>query len=274
MTNASNGAVLDVLPLRSPTLPPATHTNTYLLGRRSVTLVDPATPWDDERARLEAALTARDLQVERVFLTHHHPDHVGAAAWVRERYQVPVVAHARTRELLEGEVVVDELMDEGDVLVTDAGEWTALHTPGHATGHLCLHDTVSDAVIAGDMVAGVGTIVLAPPEGNLEHYLTHLDRLRALKPSVLWPAHGDAIRDAVGLLTEYIDHRHMRTRQVRAALRQVQQGGPDDLVPIIYPDLHPMIRPVAAQQVLCHLQWLAERGEVCKVGESWTPTGA
>ncbi len=270
-------ALVERLPLRSPTLPPATHTNCYLLGGDRLTLVDPATPWDDERARLAAALDERlaaGAVVERVYLTHHHYDHVAAADWVRERYGVPVVAHARTRTLLEGQVVVDETLDEGDTLQCGAQRWRVLHTPGHATGHICLHLPETGDVIAGDMVAAEGTIVLDPPEGDLAAYLTNLQRLRDLAPTCLWPAHGPGITEADALLDYYITHRHQRTDQVRAALAQVGRGAPRDLVPIIYPDLHPMIRPVAARQVLCHLQWLAGQGEVCKEGEHWTLNGA
>lgn len=268
MPASDSPASVERVALRTPTLPPATHTNCYLLGRDALTLVDPATPWDDQREALAEALDARSAPVERVFLTHHHLDHVGAAAWVRQRYGVPVVAHARTRALLEGQLVVDELLDEGDTLDAGGEPWRVLHTPGHASGHLCLFD--GQQVIAGDMVAGVGTIVLDPPEGDLGQYLDSLARLRDLAPRRLWPAHGPAIEDAVGLLEHYIAHRHQRTAQVRAALATTGGGGPSDLVPHIYPDLPPMARPIAARQVLCHLQWLAGRGAVSKRERTWT----
>ena len=253
--------------LRSPTLPPATHTNCYLLGRRALTLVDPATAQEDQRALLADAIAARGLPVERVLLTHHHGDHTGAAAWVSARYGVPIVAHSRTRALLSGQLVVHELVDDGDVLDAGGEPWRVLHTPGHASGHVCLFD--GRQLIAGDMVAGTGTVVLDPPEGELGAYLDSLGRLRDLGPRRLLPAHGPAIEEAVALLEHYIHHRHQRSAQVLAALAAADGAEPAELVPHIYPELHPAARPIAARQILCHLRWLAGRGAVRKRGVTW-----
>lgn len=257
---------LRVLALRTPTLPPATHTNCYLLGQGELTLVDPASPYDDEQAALFEALDALIAAGERpaqVFLTHHHMDHVGAAMALKARYGLPIVAHARTAELLQGEVEIDRFLNEGDVLeVGGGGRWEVLHTPGHAGGHLVLHDTSTGAMVAGDMVAAVGTIVLAPPDGDLRLYLASLARLRDLAPTVLFPAHGDDIRDAVGLLEHYIRHRHSRTDQLRAALA-LGPASPMELVERVYADTIPaFIKPVAEAQVRCHLRYLVEEGEV------------
>ncbi len=252
------------MPLRTPTLPPATHTNTYLIGQRALVVVDPATPHRKEQAKLEALLDARlaaGARLRCLFLTHHHMDHVGHVVRLRKRYGVPVVGHALTRELLAPTIPVDDLLDEGDLIELDDGPWKVLHTPGHATGHLCLLNGTGD-LICGDMVAGEGTIVLDPPQGDLGHYLASLSRLRDLQPSCLHPAHGPAIPAAVEKLQEYIDHRNLRTGQVRAALAKLGSARPRQLVPIIYPDLHLLARPIAARQMLCHLQWLAGRGEV------------
>lgn len=252
---------LRVLPLRTPTLPPATHTNCYVLGRRAVTVVDPASPWPDEQARLFEAL--RGEPVERVFLTHHHQDHVGGAVDLAARLGVPIAAHRRTAELLRGQVPVDEFFAEGDALVTDTERWTMWHTPGHASGHLCLVDLDRRAVVAGDMVAGEGTIVLDPPEGDLGQYLDSLQRLLALEPTVLFPAHGPDLREASALLEMYIAHRHMRTAQILAALSGLGEAELPAIVEAVYGDTIPdFIRPVAERQVLCHLLWLAERGEL------------
>lgn len=267
---------LRVLPLRTPTLPPATHTNCYLLGERRLTLVDPATPWEEEQAALDEALDAllaEGAVVERVVLTHHHFDHVGAAMHVRERYQVPVLAHRLTQERLEGHVSVDGHLNEGEYVETDRGAWEVLHTPGHATGHLCLYRASESAVVVGDMVAGVGTIVLEPPEGELGAYLDSLQRLRALGASVLFPAHGPDLRDPEGVLSYYIDHRHRRTDQLREALADGAPLTPLALVERVYGDSIPrMVYPIAERQVRCHLSWLEARGEACQSGEgSWRP---
>lgn len=262
------------VPLLTPTLPPATHTNAWILGSERLTVVDPASPWEEPRADLAAALAGR--RVERIVLTHHHPDHVGAAAWLRERTGAPILAHALTAELVDFEV--DGELEHDGLVETDSASWRVDFTPGHAPGHIALHEPRSATVIAGDMVAAVGTIVLVPPEGDLALYLDSLARLRELQAARLCPAHGGVIDDAEGKLTEYIDHRHMRTGQVRDTLAEATSGAPSgalplDLVPAIYPELPVAFHGVAACQVLCHLLWLEARGEVHRVEGAPDTTG-
>jgi glyoxylase-like metal-dependent hydrolase (beta-lactamase superfamily II) len=113
------------------------------------------------------------------------------------------------------------------------------------------------------MVAGVGTILIDPPEGNLAQYLESLSRLRDLHPRLLMPAHGPVIENAVEYLTEYIDHRHMRTQQIVAHLRAIPGASADDLAQAIYAELVPVnFLPVAARQILAHLEWLEGDGQV------------
>jgi len=111
------------------------------------------------------------------------------------------------------------------------------------------------------MVAGVGTILLDPPEGHLGQYLDSLAALRALKPRLLMPAHGPVIENAEAYLTEYIEHRHMRTEQVMAHLKAVPGATAEDLAQAIYADLVPLsFLPIAARQITAHLEWLKEQG--------------
>lgn len=249
-------AGVSVVPVRTPTLPPATHTNAYVLGEHRVTIVDPASPWEDQQALLAGALAG--LQVERILLTHHHIDHSSGAEDLRRRTGAPIYAHPDTAARLS--FPIDILLGDGDLVETDAGRWRVLHTPGHAAGHLALHDAASGAVVAGDLVAGEGTIVLDPPEGHLATYLASLARVAALQPTTVLPAHGPPLGPEV--LATYTAHRHARTEQIRVALRTHGEAAPEDLVPAVYPSLHPFLAPVAARQLLCHLVWLVEQGEV------------
>ncbi len=267
-----------VHPVRSPTLPPATHTNSWLLGGEALLVVDPASPWEGEqRALFEAVLrrVADGARLRGIFLTHHHHDHVSGAVDLARRlaaagHEVPVLAHAITAELVS--VTVDELLGEGDTLALGDAVWDVLHTPGHAPGHLCLHDRSTGALLAGDMVAGVGTIAIDPDEGDLGDYLYHLERLRSRRPSSLLPAHGPVLRQADTVLSMYVAHRHGRTEQFRALLEQ-GAATPLELAGQVYSELDPRYLPLAARQVLTHLRWLEQRGHAAQDGELWRLTG-
>ena len=266
-------ARVGVVPVRTPTLPPATHTNVWVLGDRRVTVVDPASPYEDEQGRLLAALDG--VEVERIVLTHHHPDHV-AGAWALQRAlaargrAAPIVAHAVTAAWIG--VAVDQTVGEGDALHVDGVDWTVHHTPGHAPGHVVLHQPGAGVIVAGDMVAGVGTILIGPDDGDLGQYLASLDRLQALGADRLLPAHGPALQHAGVVLGMYVAHRHQRTEQVRQALHRLGHAGPFELVPQVYPELAPEAAPIAALQIFAHLRWMGAHGLAAEEGGGWRLT--
>ena len=130
-------------------------------------------------------------------------------------------------------------------------------------------DAQSGALVAGDMVAGVGTIAIDPREGDLGEYIASLDAMRALQPSVLLPAHGPVLTRPEAVLSGYIAHRHGRTDQIRRALDELGAHTALALVSVIYPDLPTSIAPLAAGQITTHLQWLFSQGLVKRTGELW-----
>lgn len=251
------------LPLRTPTLPPADATNTILVGDDAVHVVDPATPHEAERERLRSALASmRDLgrRPHAIVLTHHHRDHIGAAAWLRDVEGLPILAHPRTAALLDFEV--DGTLDEGDVIIGSEGahdQWHVLHTPGHAPGHIALWEPDTRTLIGGDLVASVGTIIIDPPEGHMGTYLGTLRRIQALAPRVIIPAHGAPITAPDILISEYLEHRAMREARVFDAL----DGTPRlraEVTARAYPELARALLPLAMRSALAHLQHLRERG--------------
>jgi glyoxylase-like metal-dependent hydrolase (beta-lactamase superfamily II) len=265
-----------VLALRSPTLPPAKHTNAYVLGRERLVVVDPATYEQDERDKLLdhlERLTDRGARIEAIVLTHHHGDHIGAAAWLSDKIGAPIAAHRITGELTGARASVTRFLDEGDII--DLGgdfQLGILHTPGHAPGHIVLRDLRPHgrAMIAGDMIAGIGTIIIDPPEGDMAVYLAQLGRMRALPNAVLFPAHGEPQVDGHAKLDHYVAHRLKREKKVYAALLEHRgEATPFDLLPRAYDDTPALLFPLAARSCLAHLLKLAKDGRVAEQGEKF-----
>ncbi len=253
-----------VLALRTPTLPPAAHTNVYLVGppEGPVAVVDPGSPYADQQAALDAVLA--ELPISVVVLTHHHGDHVGGAAALAARWGVSIAAHSATARRLEGRITVDQLIDDGERIA----EMTAIHTPGHAPGHLCFE--LDGAMIAGDMVAGIGTILIDPSDGDMALYLTSLERLLARPAAMLLPAHGPPIGDGPGKLREYLSHRRLREQRVLAALSDAP-ATLNDLLPGAYGDTPRVLWPLAERSLRSHLDTLVRDGRARQSdGERWS----
>lgn len=260
---------LRMMPVATPTIFPATHTNSFLVGTGHLLIVEPASPFPEEIERMALrieSLVHEGFVVDGLVLTHHHPDHVGGAMALRERLGVPVIAHERTAQRLEGEVVIDRRVGDGDRLTIDGPtrmELELLHTPGHAPGHLCLFERRSGALIAGDMVAGVGTILVEPYDGDMQLYLDSLARLRDLGSTMVLPAHGGVVRDPKSWLSYYMAHRLAREAKIVAALAEIDQPATvDELVPIAYADTSPTAWPLARMASTAHLDKLVREGRV------------
>ena len=269
---------IQVLPVRTPTLPPATHTNTFLVGTGEAVLIEPATPYREEQdAMAEWVQGARLRGVEPVAIlaTHHHPDNVGGAMALRERLQLPLWAHAMTAQRLDGIVEIDRLIQDGERIELEGKtptSLTALHTPGHAPGHLCFNDEASNIMIAGDMVASVGTIIVEPKDGDMLLYLESLRKMSVLDPAGLLPAHGDVIRQPQAVLNFYIEHRLMREKKVLEALEaRGKPSRPRHLVAQAYDDTPKHLWPLALQSIEAHLIKLEREGRISKEGDCWAP---
>ena len=209
------------LALRTPTLPPATTTNTLVVVGRDVVVIEPATPFADEQARLDRTLDELEAAGHRlvaILLTHHHPDHIGYAQGLRAARGAPIMAHAATAARVA--FAIDRHLDDGDRI--DAGDGVVLRavfTPGHAPGHLVYLEERSGVAHVGDMIAGEGTILIDPYDGgDMAQYLESLRRLDSLGAVALVPAHGPVLRDPTAAVAQYLRHRLGREARVLAAL--------------------------------------------------------
>jgi len=264
-----------VCPLRTPTLPPATHTNCYFVGTEEVVAIDPAAADVEERAAVDRAidaLEARGRRIVEIWLTHHHLDHVGDCDRLSRRLGVPVAAHPATAELLRDRVAVHRQLADGDVRVLAGRPTRSLavwHTPGHAPGHLCFQERETGAMIVGDLVATWGTILVDPSEGDMGAYIDSLARIRDVAPRLLLPAHGGAVVAVREKLTAYIDHRLWREQRVCDALRANPGARPTDLVAHAYSDVAPSLHALAERSLRAHLAKLQAEGRAQQSGDRW-----
>jgi len=283
----SAGGASRYLPLVTPTLPPATHTNCSLVGGEGcLYVVDPAPVDPGERELLWRAietLAEQGEQLSGVILTHLHHDHLGAAAWLAARADVPILATAQTQSDLRlglgagisaggagavGLPEVTQLLAEGDTL---PGGWSVLLTPGHAKGHLCLWHAQTGTLIAGDMIASGSTILVEPEQGDLCDYLASLERLAALNPRLIVPAHGLPIAQGRIALEKLRDHRLERERKTMAALQAVNSGVIGELVAVAYDDTPSFLWPLAELSLRSHLNKLVFEGRAYFDGkERWS----
>ena len=256
-------------PLSTPTLPPATTTNTLIAGLDRLYIIDPATPDQAEQQRLfnkMDELIDEGKTFVAVLLTHHHVDHVGAVNAVSRRYQLPVRAHAETYRRIDAGYLKGEPLQDGDRLELGTapdgtGDWhlKVIHTPGHAVDHLCYIDSRYDAAVVGDMLSTVSTILIDPPEGHMRTYLNSLNRLLSIPIKTLYPAHGAPHRDGHSLIRYFLKHRQDRENTIKSTLTAAPRSI-DQLLPEVYADVSESVYPIASRALLAGLIKLEEDG--------------
>ena len=234
-------------------------TNCYLVGTDEIVVVDPGPADEGHIARLVEAGGGR---IRWIALTHTHPDHWPAAPALAAATGAEVVGFT-SRDGLE----VDRELADGDVVGTGDAALRAVHTPGHASNHLCFWDEDRRLLFTGDHVMSGSTVVISPPDGDMAAYLASLDKVRALAPEALAPAHGPLITEPDPYLEHYITHRRAREAAVAAALAAVGPDGADTeaLVKAVYVDVPELLHPVARFSVWAHLRQLTAEGRATAV---------
>jgi len=269
-------------PVRTPTKPPATHTNCYLVyNSEELLIIDPGSPYEDEQHALAACvdelISDAWCTVREIVLTHVHPDHVGGVNALREhlfKRQPPVLvtvaAHRLTAEALGEAITIDRLIDDEETIEfigVPGVSLRAMHTPGHARGHLCFYEERTGTLISGDNIVGLGSVLIDPPEGNMREYLESLERMRALPNlSVIFGGHGPAIANPGSKIAEYISHRLEREQRILQAVRDGATTS-RDIVARVYTDVSTKAHAMAERAVLAHLEKLEADGLVSQTSQ-------
>lgn len=252
----------------NPSMMTGPGTNTYLFGVAEIAVIDPGPAID---AHIDGIIEAAGAPVRWVLVTHTHPDHSPGAMALAARTGAAVLGRpAPEHGPQDRSFRPTRLLGDGDALET--GEFTleAVHTPGHASNHLCFRHAESNWLVTGDQVIDGSTVVINPPDGDMSAYIESLERLRAMNCDALLPGHGDRIADPARAIERIIEHRLLRESRVLAAVRQHPRLTPHELVPHVYQDVSPHLFPLAERSLLAHLLKLEKDAAVVCEGDAWT----
>ena len=278
MTGVADPVAPGLLRVLAPNPSPYTFTGTmsYVLGERTVAVIDPGPAEPSHLDALIHAIAGRP--VEAILVTHNHRDHSPAARPLAERTGAPVVgAAALNPAALDGgvdaafdaEYAPDRVLADGGRLEGEGWTLEAVATPGHTSNHLCFALGQGDALFSGDHVMGWSTSVVIPPDGDMGDYMASLAKLTERDEATYWPGHGPAVADPRRLLRGMIGHRRQRERQILRTLDESPLAIPP-MVAAMYRGLDGRLIPAAELSVLAHLRDLERRGLVRHMGDNWT----
>jgi glyoxylase-like metal-dependent hydrolase (beta-lactamase superfamily II) len=223
-------------------------TNTYLVGRNQAVIIDPGpSGYPSHLSNLFEAVQTLSLTVQAVVVTHLHSDHSGCAPEVAQQLKVPLLSFGQP-------------LSHGFKLQVDNVELEVCHTPGHIYAHICLWPEARGLLFAGDLVAGQGTVLIIPPDGDMADYLHSLRAMQTLPLSAILPGHGPVIEEPQTLLQTYLDHRLAREQQVLHWLA-LGYTTAEAIAAQIYADRPEALR-VATLQVEAHLGKLKKEGQL------------
>lgn len=244
----------------NPSVMTGPGTNTYIFGSGPTYVIDPAV--DDEEYLDTIVSLAGD--VSAILVTHRHSDHVGGAGALSARTGVPVRAFGPA-PAGDAEVVP---IEDGERFPSGAATLVALHTPGHASDHLCFYVAGAASLFAGDNVLGEGTAVIAPPDGNMKDYMNSLEKMASLHIDRIYTGHFRPLDGGDAVIESYIAHRVERESRVLAA---VSDGciDLDGVVARAYVDTPAHLHPIARYSALAHLEKLLAENKVIRRDDLW-----
>lgn len=252
-----------------------TGTETYIVGRGEVAVIDPGPALDEHVAAILAATEGE--KVSAILCTHTHRDHSPASRALQAATGAPIIGCApltldddgpRADAAFDADYRPDRVLADGET-VTGPG-WTleAVATPGHTSNHLCFALNETKALFSGDHIMGWSTTVVSPPDGDMADYMRSLDKCLGRDDRIYYPAHGDPVAEPQRFVRAVATHRRQRERQILDLLEQEAQPIPA-MVAVMYRGIDPRLHGAAGRSVLAHLIDLEARDRVWRDGDNW-----
>jgi glyoxylase-like metal-dependent hydrolase (beta-lactamase superfamily II)/8-oxo-dGTP pyrophosphatase MutT (NUDIX family) len=231
-------------------------TNTYLLGEQDVAVIDPGPDID---SHVEKIIAEGKGRIRWILCTHTHMDHSPAAAKLKAATGAMMLGRPPPAGQ-DASFMPDRVVNDGERLYLGGVGLRAIHTPGHASNHLCYLLEDSRMLFTGDHVMQGSTVIINPPDGDMRQYLASLERLLAEDLAILAPGHGYLIGSPRKELRRLIAHRLAREKKVVASLKKLRAASLEELLPLVYDDVPARIHGAAARSLTAHLDKLVAEG--------------
>lgn len=241
-------------------------TNTYLVGKEEVTVIDPG-PAMQEHIDV---ITAAAPNIKQILVTHTHPDHSPGVRLLKENLDVPAYGMLTNSSKNQDQTFSPErILDDGEVFQEEEFSIEVVHTPGHASNHLCFILKEEKLIFTGDHIMNGSTVVIGPPDGNMKQYIQSLEKLKDYDIEKIAPGHGELLENPHEVADWIINHRLEREKKVFQALQEATKGTPDTLVEKVYDDVDSSLFPIAKASLLAHLIKLEEDQLIYSSGEEY-----
>ncbi len=251
----------------NPSMMTGPGTNTYLLGSAEVAVLDPGPVIAGHIDRIQEVAAG---PIRWILVTHTHPDHSPAAAELARVTGAELLGRPPPEGAHQDMTFLpDRILEDGDRLAIDGVDIEVIHTPGHASNHVCYRHTTLNWIFTGDHVIDGSTVVINPPDGNMKDYIEALAKVRDLRPAALVPGHGEVINDPDRAINWIIDHRLAREAKVAEVLRVNPGLSTIGLVPHVYKDVDKKLYGWAERSLLAHLLKLESDGSAERRNEIW-----
>ena len=242
-------------------------TNTYLVGKEEITVIDPGPAMPEH---IENIAKACGDDIKQILVTHTHPDHSPGAKLLHQRTAAPVMGmYALHKQTQDKTFKANKVLEDGDEIREIEYTLKAIHTPGHASNHLCYLLEEEKMIFTGDHIMEGSTVVIGPPDGNMKQYIESLEKLKQFDISMIAPGHGNLMKDPKSVVDWIVSHRMFREKKVVDALTEFSKANLDQLVEKVYDDVDERLHGIARASLLANLNKLFEEDKAVSKGEEF-----